>query len=368
MAAARQTLIYLTIETDQSAAWVLKDGRRARRVELAVSRAEIKQRAIDVMLATSNNVPTSEFALLIERVGAWLWPRVVRPLIEAGLAFEQRVCFIPTDLFANLPIQIAWTHATEAPGGQRYLADVCSFIQSPSAGLLARCQGACPPLDLDHVVAVAPETSAGLAELTFAPREVLKVAASFRSSTILDGPAANVQQFETVLAQPHSVFHFSGHGVGLPGVRLQSLMLNGPVAYPMSALRFRRAQGRRLAVASACVSGVSDPSLSFEAVSVASELLAAGYRGAIGTSWNVSDLATTILFARFYGILAASGRAVEDIAGCLHAAQRWLRTSSTAEIMEMYPWTRFPMRGVTSADDVPFAHPVYWAGPVFHGA
>ncbi len=126
--------------------------------------------------------------------------------------------------------------------------------------------------------------------------------------------------------------------------------------------------GARLAVASACVSGVSDPSLAFEAVSVASELLAAGYRGAIGTSWNVSDLATTILFTRFYGVLSASGRPVDDIAGSLHAAQRWMRTSTTAEIMEAYPWTRFPMRGMTSANEVPVADPVYWAGPVFHGA
>jgi CHAT domain-containing protein len=367
-AAARQTLIYLTIEADQAAAWVVRDGRQAHRVELNASRAEILQRAVDLIWATSNGVPISEFALLIEKVGAWLWPTVVGPLIDAGLPFEQRVCVIPTDLFANLPIQIAWTHDNEQPAGRRYLADVCEFTQSPSAGLLARCQGACPPLDLDHVVAVAPETSAGLAELTFAPREVLEVAASFRSSEILDGPAANVRQFEQALAKPHSVFHFSGHGVGQPGKSLQSLILNGPTSYPMSALRFRRAQGRRLAVASACVSGISDPSLAFEAVSVSSELLAAGYRGAIGTSWNVSDLATTILFARFYGILAASGRPVEDIAGCLHAAQRWLRTSTTAEITEAYPWTRFPMRGMTSADEVPFADPVYWAGPVFHGA
>ena len=98
---------------------------------------------------------------------------------------------------------------------------------------------------------------------------------------------------------------------------------------------------RRLAVASACKSAVPDLRRANKGLSVSTAFLAAGYSGAIGMSWVVSDLSTTILMSRFYRLLKAQKGPIEDISRHLRAAQHWVRTSSESEIAEEFPWSRF---------------------------
>ncbi|MEI2577840.1 CHAT domain-containing protein [Scytonema sp. PRP1] len=89
----------------------------------------------------------------------------------------------------------------------------------------------------------------------------------------------------------------------------------------------------RLVTLSACETGLSDPfSTSDEYIGLPSGFLKAGTSSIVSSLWAVDDFATALLMIRFY-----DNQRSLPVAQALSEAQRWLRNSTQAELIE---WTQ----------------------------
>ena len=78
----------------------------------------------------------------------------------------------------------------------------------------------------------------------------------------------------------------------------------------------------RLAVLSACETGIIGRELPDEVIAFPTALLQAGFGGVAASLWSVPDESTAMLVARFYHFWREEGLAPVH---ALRAAQRWLR-------------------------------------------
>ena len=112
-------------------------------------------------------------------------------------------------------------------------------------------------------------------------------------------------------------------------------------------------QGIRLAILSACETGLPGTELPDEVISLPTGLLQAGVAGVIASLWSVADLSTMLLLTRFYDLCHNEQL---PYAEALCQAQIWLRDITAGELADQYPDLYAP-----DPDQCPFAHPFYWA-------
>ncbi|MCP4626979.1 MAG: CHAT domain-containing protein [bacterium] len=130
--------------------------------------------------------------------------------------------------------------------------------------------------------------------------------------------------------------------------------------------------GARLAVLSACETGVTDMKNADEVIGLPSGLVQAGVAGVAASLWPVSDRSTMMLMGRFYELWRKDGVNPHE---ALRQAQIWVRDSSADEKLEYckelggsdqkntrearrgFFWA--PERSEPEARD--FTHPYYWA-------
>ena len=85
----------------------------------------------------------------------------------------------------------------------------------------------------------------------------------------------------------------------------------------------------RLAVLSACETGIPGEELPDEVVSLPSGLLQAGVAGIVASLWSVDDLATAMLLVRFYELWR--GKEKLEPHEALRQAQQWVRDTTNGD-------------------------------------
>jgi CHAT domain-containing protein len=123
--------------------------------------------------------------------------------------------------------------------------------------------------------------------------------------------------------------------------------------------------GIRLAVLSACETGLVGIELADEAIGLPTGLLQAGVAGVVASLWSVSELSTTILLIRFYDLWRKEGR---EPAVALHHAQYWMRDTTSQQKAEYFQDTNpdiFYLLILLEPDH--FSHPFYWAAFTYVG-
>jgi CHAT domain-containing protein len=278
-------------------------------------------------------------------------------------------------LLGLLPLHAAWTEDATRPSGRRYALDaaVISYASTANALLLARA-----PAMLDRVLAVVEPDPVSLPELVGARGEAAAALSAFGAGDTLAGPRATIEQVVPALVQA-PVVHFACHALSsLRNPRQSGIVLAGdrllnPVGLAQLPL------GRlRLAILSACETGVYGAQAPDEAIGLPSAFVEAGVGGVVAALWEVLDAGAMILLARFYELWRAEGH---GLAEALVLAQRWLRDTTNAEKLEH--WTAAWQRGTlpeetyeaATSDQVfrdagarDFAHPADWAAFTFTGA
>jgi CHAT domain-containing protein len=129
----------------------------------------------------------------------------------------------------------------------------------------------------------------------------------------------------------------------------------------------------RLAVLSACETGVIDQQLPDEVVSLPTGLMQAGIPGIVLSLWPVNDVSTLMLIARFYDIWRLDGVQPPE---ALQQAQRWVRDSTNEEKMR-YLKVVLPELDVSTSPELEhlaqypseraFSEPMYWAAFTYVG-
>jgi CHAT domain-containing protein len=140
---------------------------------------------------------------------------------------------------------------------------------------------------------------------------------------------------ETVKAAMRSahVLHFSCHAnAGWEKEDEARLILaDGSLKLPeLFELNLRQA---RLAVLSACETGVPSLKLIDEVIGLPAGMMQAGVPGVVGSQWRVDDQSTAMLMARFYSLWRQEGCPPRE---ALRQAQIWLRDSTTAQKKELF--------------------------------
>ena len=314
----------------------------------------------------------------LDRVTRWLWDALMGPLVEhvQALGFRQ-VTLIPTGLLALLPLHAAWTGDASAPIGRRYALDALTIRYAPSAVALSRSlDGATIPAD--GLLAVDnPDGS-----LVFSNHEVEAARSYFPSdrTTVLARGAATRQHVLNRLPD-FPVYHFSTHGWAGWSEPLQGGMLLAGATLTLGDILDLRLQGARLAVLSACETGIPGTKTPDEVVSIPTGLVQAGVAGVVASLWAVNDLSTAMLMERFYRLWREEGLAP---VAALREAQRWLRDTTNREkaeyfkrdapalagfrVPEMVAVELFTDRMVQDPDARQFEHPFWWAAFCYTGA
>ena len=302
----------------------------------------------------------------------WLSEAVMQPIVTEMRAHNlSRAVLVPADLLGLLPLHAA------APEG-------FTFTYTPNARALSAARKiGVETLHATSLLAVDnPDES-----LLFSGDEVAAVLDTFAEDQRLHlphGKATSAAVRDALTG--YDVWHFSTHGwAGWAAPLDGGLLLADDAHLTLRDLLQLKAGApelrARLAVLSACETGIPGTALPDEVISLPTGLLQAGVAGVVGTLWSVNDFSTAMLMARFYEAWRVEGQSPPE---ALVTAQRWLRESTMAEFAvyfqhqipdtapERLPfdvasrasWS-FKLLGDRNAR--PFAHPFYWAGFYYTG-
>ena len=256
----------------------------------------------------------------------WLWDAVFEPL-SACLKGSVAVTLVPNGLLAMLPLHAAWHDAPNAPTGRTYALDLAALSYAPNAralGKSAATQKSVP----DKVCIVANPSPSSAFDLPGAEREGLDVARFFESASVLRGFEANKQNVFAFLKRA-SILHFACHAYANLADPLNSgLFVADRDLITVQDLLRERLDHVRLAVLSACQSGVPGMHLIGEVIGLPTALLQAGATAVIGTMWAIDDLTTVLLIDRFYSLWQ---RQAHSPCEALRRAQQWLRDTTNVE-------------------------------------
>jgi len=257
----------------------------------------------------------------------WLWCVAIGPLVECLKSEgETRATLITEGLLGILPLHAAWTKDESRKGERQYALDSVTFSYAPNARALAWAQEVARDVGYEALLAIDEPLPVSATPLPNSGREVESAISKFPCHRILRNQFATRDALLASLPE-YSVLHMSCHAYANLTEPLESgmLMANNEVLTLRDFLSLR-VQPMRLAILSACETGVRGITLPDEGFSLPAGLLQAGVAGVVGSFWSVADTSTALLMQRFYNLWRE-----EDLepAIALCEAQRWLRDTTT---------------------------------------
>jgi CHAT domain-containing protein len=302
---------------------------------------------------------TTDWHDTIDIVTRQLWEPFMNPLVKHLKTRNiQQATLIATGGLSFLPLHAAWTDDPNHPTGKRYALDEIYFTYTPNARSLtaaktfASCAGVTSMLAIDNPRQDLPNSN----------REITAAVATFPQSTVLAHEKATVAAVKAALPNT-DIAHFSCHGTAKPTEPLKNgLLMNDGLLTLRDLLDLKLASddrpGIRLAILSACETGLSGIENADEAISLPTGLLQAGVAGVVASLWSVDDRSTMLLLSKFYELWRTENKEPSE---ALRQAQIWLRDSTEAEIA--------PLLGKRPRNPTnrPFSHPYYWAAFSYTG-
>ncbi|KAJ6520701.1 CHAT domain-containing protein [Mycena vulgaris] len=263
---------------------------------------------------TSKTVEESFEDMLI-----WLWMHVVAPVYQALESHGidgGRLWWLPTGAFTGLPL-----HA--CPPNDR-------FVHSYTATLGALLDAdARPSLDIAPKVGVVGVTHTGawgLNHLKGVALEVDRIRSIIENAQVLQGQQATVDAVKEQL-QDCSWLHLACHGKqDLYEPTKSRLLLYGGILELEAILRMPLSNAQFVFLA-ACQTAMGDSGLINESFHLGGGLIAAGFRGAVGTLWSMDDRDGPLVADTFYSHLFSNGQSpkASKAAEALHLAVKELK-------------------------------------------
>jgi CHAT domain-containing protein len=271
----------------------------------------------------------------IEGIGPKLWTlfagKLDGALKKAGVKDGARLIVLPTGALGFLPLELARDpvsgrsfaeayNVTEVPSLEAYLAAARTAAKAgpPSLAEAVNPTGDIPGLGLPYT-----EVEGALVASRFKGKPLIKLD---RTSATPDVVLAGLKG--------KSYWHFASHGLfDWDDARQSGLMMKDKQLLTVGALLDARGTlgAPRLVVLSACETGLFDTAKNpDEFVGLPAAFLQLGAGGVIGSLWEVDDLATALLMAKFYELHLDGGLAPAD---ALKQAKAWLRNATNRELI-----------------------------------
>ncbi|MEM9265508.1 MAG: CHAT domain-containing protein, partial [Cyanobacteria bacterium P01_F01_bin.13] len=311
----------------------------------------------------------------IEQVTQQLWDCVMAPVVNHLQQHNlQSATFIPTGYLSFLPLHAAWTEDSSSLTGRRYAFEEIQFTYAPNALSLNAARTVAKQTPHNKLLAINEPLPVSANHLPSSSFETAKAVSTFPGKgnfKILQHESSTSAAVLDALPN-YSTVHFSCHGSANFQNPLDSglLMANDEVLGLRDLLDLKL-KGLRLAILSACETGIPGTELPDEVISLPTGLLQAGAAGVISSLWSVSDLNTMLLLSRFYDLWRPQNPDTTslDPPEALRQAQFWLRDSTGPELAP-YLQTSHPelvAKLEQAKDKRPFAHPFYWAAFTYTG-
>ncbi|ESA32438.1 tetratricopeptide tpr-1 repeat-containing protein [Leptolyngbya sp. Heron Island J] len=289
-----------------------------------------------------------------------LWKILMNPIIThiQAIGADQAV-LIPMGFLHFFPLHAAWTDDMTTPTGRRYALDVVTFTYAPNARSLKTAREIASCAGEDNLLAINDPHPTKANPLPGSDREIEAAVTHFPQHHLLKSEEANRNAVLSAIPH-HDVLHFSCHGYAKVSNPLDSglLMANDEIVSLRDFFNLQL-EGMRLAILSACETGLSGTDLPDEVISLPTGLLQAGVAGIIASLWSVNDLSTMLLLGKFYELWQTENI---DPPEALRHAQIWLRDNLTeAEVAPLLGQrTRNPTNRL-------FSHPYHWAAFSYTG-
>jgi len=282
-------------------------------------------------------------------LSAELYEILIGPL-EPFLAKGETVCIVPDKVLFHLPFAALFSSRQ-----QKYLIENYALITAPSASVFLLCAERSHRLQsstYERVLAVGnprfdQAVYAQLLDLTAAAREANDISRNYPNSIVLTAEHATEQSVKAEI-KAASIIHLATHGLIDKRYSLNSrFILAKPAikdsedgelrAYEISSMRLPLT---RLAVLSACQSGVERFYRGEGMVGLSRAFLAAGVPTVVASNWMVDSEVTAILMVGFHQQLKQQG-----VSQALRHAQLSMLHDTNSRHRSPYYWAAFSVYG-----------------------
>ena len=264
----------------------------------------------------------------IEQTTRRLWDLVMGPTVDflhslcgptSGESKTQQVTLIPCGLLGLFPLHAAWT---EKPT-KRWAMDDIAFRYAPSLRAMARARSTAEQFASEGAKLLTVDEPT----LSFSEHEVNAAAEFFDEHKPLHGAERQPIAVRSAIRWA-DVCHFACHGYNDMNPLQSALSMADGELLTVESILAMLTQKARLAVLSACETGIVDARHPDEVVAMPAAFMQAGFAGVVASLWRVDDASTAMLMARFYELWRA-----EQLppAVALQRAQIWLRDTSNKE-------------------------------------
>lgn len=323
----------------------------------------------------------------IENTTRWLWQEVIGELVEWLIENHFKACTLtPTGLLSLLPLHAAWVKDGDRPTGKRYAMDEMQFSYVPNAQALLKAQKKAG-ISMDNILVVQnPNSDHPKHDIPFSMEMGEAALEYFTNGENIHLKEAEAT-IEAVLGKfpEANVLHFWTHGLSNPEFPLEScLLMADEEELKLRNILLVELPKARLAVLSACETGMAGLRNIDEVVSLPTGLIQAGVPGVIGSMWTVETISTLMLMLKFYELWKA-GKGV-PAQEAFRQSQQWLRDTTNQEKEVYYKNLRehesqqssylMPVSAARAAslelmlknpEKRSYAHPFFWAAFGYYG-
>ncbi|KDR76801.1 hypothetical protein GALMADRAFT_1328734 [Galerina marginata CBS 339.88] len=225
-----------------------------------------------------------------------LWDKVVQPIVVAlgyspNPSARRRIWWCPTGPLAFLPLHAAGIYGTSYKPGlcvsdfavSSYTPTVQSLNQKAAASSTTR--------KCTDILLINPNTPS-LPAIPFTQKEIYDLKLIMNKphirTLLLEDDAATMDKVKADM-QTCNWVHFACHGIQDVGDPLKSGVHLRDGRLELLEIMRQKLSNPEFAFLSACQTSKGDLKLSEEVVHLAAGMLAAGYRGVVGTMWSISD-------------------------------------------------------------------------------
>ncbi|KAF8811441.1 hypothetical protein BYT27DRAFT_6453579 [Phlegmacium glaucopus] len=242
-----------------------------------------------------------------------LWYKVVQPVLEAlgyssppNLSDRRRIWWCPTGPLAFLPLHAAGVYGSAYERGSCISDFVVSSYTPTVRSLNDKFITSSASSKCTSIVLISQPNAPGLSSIpstrteTHGLKELMKGTAI--DALLLEDAKATTENVKAEM-KSRSWAHFACHGVQDVQEPLKSGLCLHDGRLELLEIMKEEIPNLDLAFLSACQTSKGDLKLSEEVVHLAAGMLAAGYRGVVGTMWSISDLHGPVFATEFYEYL-----------------------------------------------------------------